>query len=35
MGHASLESTKVYLRASDVTSPAVVEALSYLYGVKP
>ena len=35
MGHASMESTEVYLRASEVTSAAVVEALDYLYGAAP
>lgn len=32
MGHASLESTEIYLRAMDVSSDAVMQALDYLYG---
>lgn len=32
MGHASVDSTEVYLRAYDVTSPWVEAALHFLYG---
>lgn len=32
MGHASFETTEIYLRAMDVTSDAVMQALDYLYG---
>ncbi|MGJ9420711.1 tyrosine-type recombinase/integrase [Massilia sp. CMS3.1] len=32
MGHRSLESTQIYLRAMDVYSDEVAEALSFLYG---
>ncbi|WP_080753576.1 tyrosine-type recombinase/integrase [Janthinobacterium lividum] len=32
MGHASLETTEIYLDAMEVTSDAVAETLGYLYG---
>lgn len=32
LGHASLESTEIYLRAMEVSSEAVMQALDYLYG---
>lgn len=32
MGHASIESTEIYLRSIEASSDAVMEALSYLYG---
>ncbi|MFG6464170.1 tyrosine-type recombinase/integrase [Roseateles sp. DXS20W] len=32
MGHASIESTEIYLRSIEASSEAVMEALSYLYG---
>ena len=32
LGHSSMETTEIYLAALQVTSPAVVEALDYLYG---
>jgi integrase len=32
MGHSRCETTEIYLRAMDVTSEAVVNALGYLYG---
>jgi integrase len=32
MGHASFGSTEIYLRAMDVSSDAVMQALDYLYG---
>lgn len=32
LGHASIETTGVYLRAMEVTGDAVMEALDYLYG---
>lgn len=32
LGHASIETTDIYLQATDVSSPSVMEALDYLYG---
>ena len=32
MGHADVRTTELYLEAMEVTSPAVVSALDYLYG---
>jgi integrase len=32
MGHSSFESTEIYLRAMDVSSDSVMQALDYLYG---
>ncbi|WP_081333400.1 tyrosine-type recombinase/integrase [Burkholderia vietnamiensis] len=32
MGHASIASTEIYLRAMDVSSDAVMQAIDYLYG---
>jgi site-specific recombinase XerD len=32
MGHASIESTEIYLRGMDVSSEFVMQALGYLYG---
>lgn len=33
MGHAHSETTEIYLAAMEVTSPAVISALDYLYGI--
>ena len=33
LGHSSSETTAIYLQAMEVTRPAVVDALAYLYGV--
>jgi integrase len=35
LGHSHIETTEVYLRAIDITNPAVVAALDHLYGVNP
>jgi site-specific recombinase XerD len=32
LGHASVESTDLYLQAMETSSDAVMEALGYLYG---
>jgi integrase len=35
MGHASIDSTEIYLEALDICSDTVMDALDYLYGASP